>query len=619
MYSKLEQALSQVEKPGRYVNNEYNSVHKDWQQCAVKMVFGFPDLYEIGMSHLGLQILYGLVNSQDTMLMERVFAPWVDMEARMRQEDIPLCSLESKRHVGEFDVLGFTLQYELSFTNILNMLDLVGMPLYASERDSAEPLVIAGGPCAFNPEPLAPFFDCFLLGDGEEVLLEFLQLLEEHKEKNQGRILKQEFLLQAVQLKGVYVPSCYNFEYATDGTVDRVEVTAPAPERISKRVVRNFEEAPFPLEPIVPNMEPVHDRIMLEVARGCTRGCRFCQAGIIYRPVRERSKENLMQQAEALVKSTGHSEISLVSLSTADYSSVVPLARDLADKLSEKRVSLSLPSLRVDKFSVDLATEIQKVRKSTLTFAPEAGTQRLRDVINKGVTEENVMDAVSSAFAAGWEKIKLYFMIGLPSETYEDLDGIVNLAEKVFAAGREIKGTKGGHRVSVTVSVSSFVPKAHTPFQWCPQDTMETLRDKQYYLKDKLKGKKGITLNWHDAQQSVLEAVFARGNRELAPLLELAWSKGCRFDSWSDRFQPHLWQEAFEELGFDYFPRVHASLKRESVLPWDHIDTGVTKDFLLQEYAKALEGKLTLDCRQNSCSACGVCPGLEVSMELKGE
>lgn len=619
MYNKLEQALSLVEKPGRYVNNEYSSVHKDWQQCIVKMVFAFPDLYEIGMSHLGLQILYGLVNAQDTMLMERVFALWVDMEARMRQEGIPLFSLESKRPLRDFDVLGFTLQYELSFTNILNMLDLAGIPLLASKRGPEEPLIIAGGPCVFNPEPLAPFFDCFLLGDGEEVLVEFLQLLEEHKKTNHGSILKQEFLLQAVQLEGVYVPSFYDFEYANDGTVDRVRVIEPAPERVKKRVVQNFENAPFPLNPIVPNMEPIHDRIMLEVARGCARGCRFCQAGIIYRPVREKSKESLIKQAEELAQSTGHSEISLVSLSTADYSSVEPLARELSDKLSPKGVSLSLPSLRVDKFSVDLATEIQRVRKSTLTFAPEAGTQRLRDVINKGVSEDDVMDAVSSAFAAGWEKIKLYFMIGLPTETYEDLDGISDLAEKVYKRGREIKGPKGGNRVAVTVSVSSFVPKAHTPFQWCPQDTVETLKDKQYYLKDKLKGKRGIVLNWHDAQQSLLEAVFARGNRELAPVLELAWSKGCRFDSWSDCFQPDLWQEAFEELGFKYSSRIHSVLDRDSVLAWDHIDTGVTKRFLLNEFEKALEGKLTLDCRQNTCSGCGVCSGLEAALELKGE
>ncbi len=619
MYSKLEEVLSQVEKPGRYVNNEYNSVHKDWQQCNVRMAFAFPDLYEIGMSHLGLQILYGLVNSRETMVMERAFAPWVDMEARMRQDGIPLWSLESKRPLRDFDVLGFTLQYELSFTNILNMLDLAGLSLTASERDPGDPLVIAGGPCAYNPEPLAPFIDCFLLGDGEEVLLEFLELVEEHKKINHGRVLKQEFLLQAVQLKGVYVPSFYDFKYTADGTVDSVQVTAPAPDRISKRVVQNFEEVPFPLQPIVPNMEPVHDRIMLEVARGCARGCRFCQAGIIYRPVRERSKETLCLQAEQLAEATGHSEISLVSLSTADYSSVVPLARDLADKLSEKRVSLSLPSLRVDKFSVDLAAEIQKVRKSTLTFAPEAGTQRLRDVINKGVTEENIMEAVTSAFAAGWEKIKLYFMIGLPTETYEDLDGIADLAVKVFTSGREVKGQRGGHRVAVTVSVSSFVPKAHTPFQWCSQDTMEVLRDKQYYLKDKLKGKRGISLNWHDAQQSVLEAVFARGNRELASVLELAWAKGCRFDSWSECFRSNLWQQTFEELDFDYVPRVHALLNQDSVLAWDHIDTGVRKEFLLQEYHNALEEKLTLDCRQNTCSGCGVCPGLEVSMELKGE
>lgn len=618
LHTKLERILPLVEKPARYVDNEYNIVHKPWDECAVKMVFAFPDIYEIGMSHLGLQILYGCVNRQDNMLMERTFSPWGDMEAEMRKEGIPLFSMESRRPLKDFDVVGFTLQYELSFTNILNMLDLAGIPLYASERGQEDPLVIGGGPCAFNPEPLAPFFDFFLIGDGEEGLIRILELLAEHKQRNDNKIIRRDFYNEVIEITGVYVPFFYTFKYGFDGTVLDKKVISPAPSRVKKSVLRDFEQAYYPENPIVPNMEIVHDRIMLEVARGCARGCRFCQAGIIYRPVREKGKDVLIRQAENLVGSTGHSEISLVSLSTADYSSVVPLMGELAAEMSSRGVSLSLPSLRVDKFSVDLASEIQKVRKSTLTFAPEAGTQRLRDVINKGVTEGNVLAAAASAFEAGWDKIKLYFMIGLPTETYEDLDGIAELALKVLEQGREIKGPKGKGRINVTVSVSSFVPKAHTPFQWCPQDTGQVIREKQTYLKDKFASFRGINFNWHDAGQSFLEAVFARGNRELAPVLKEAWIKGCRFDSWSDRFHPGLWQEAFRELGYDPFHKVNCPLDTKKVLAWEHIDPGVSGDFLLKEYEKALQGQLTPDCRGGKCSRCGVCGSLEASMELKG-
>lgn len=619
LQTKLEQILPLVEKPARYVNHEYNSVHKVWDECDTRMVFAFPDIYEIGMSHLGLQILYGVVNSQEGMLMERTFAPWVDMEERMRRESIPLFSLESKRPVKEFDIVGFTLQYELSFTNILNMLDLAGIPLYGADRGSEDPIVIGGGPCAFNPEPLAPFFDCFLIGDGEEGLIEVLKLLRENKGRNKGRIGRRDLLLRLLEVPGIYVPSFYNFEYAGDGTVLEGGAVHPAPSRIKKRVVTDFEHCYYPEQPIVPNLQPVHDRIMLEVARGCARGCRFCQAGVIYRPVREKSKEALLHLAQRLAEATGHSEISLVSLSTADYSSIVSLAGELAAKMSSQGVSLSLPSLRVDKFSVDLADQIQKVRKSTLTFAPEAGTQRLRDVINKGVTEEDVMAAVSSAFSAGWEQVKLYFMIGLPTETYEDLDGIIDLALRVLEKGREIKGPKRRNRVKVTVSVSSFVPKSHTAFQWCPQDTVELLRDKQHYLKDRVRNNRGIVLNWHDAQQSFLEAVFARGNRELAPVLELAWQMGCRFDSWSEHFHPELWLEALDKLGYDTFSKVNSPLRTGSRLAWEHIETGLSRKFLVAEYEKAMEGKLTSDCRQGKCTGCGVCGSLGVAMELKGE
>lgn len=617
LQNKLEKVLSLVEKPARYVNNEYNSVHKDWDKCPVRMVFAYPDVYEVGMSHLGLQILYGLINSQDGLLVERVFSPWEDMEEKMRQNGIPLFSLESRRPVREFDILGFTLQYELSFTNILNMLDLAGIPLNASERGPGDPLVIAGGPCAFNPEPLAPFIDFFLIGDAEEELINILNLLRQHKQPV-GEIKRKEFFSKILGIAGVYVPSFYRFRYAPDGTVLEKEVEPPAPRTIKKSVVADFEKVYYPEDPIVPNLETVHDRIMLEVARGCARGCRFCQAGVVYRPVREKGEDVLVGQAEKLAESTGHSEISLVSLSTADYSSVVPLAGKLAAKMSTKGVSLSLPSLRVDKFCVDLANEIQKVRKSTLTFAPEAGTQRLRNAINKGVTEEDIMAAVSAAFNAGWDKIKLYFMIGLPTETYEDLDGIAELALKVLETGREIKGRQGTGRIKVTVSVSSFVPKAHTPFQWCAQDPVEVLRNKQAYLRDKLRRTSKVSLSWHDANQSFVEAVFAMGNRELAPVLREAWNKGCRFDSWSDYFNPQLWWDAFSSVGYDPH-RVNSPLNPESTLPWDHVQTGVRKEFFLQEYDKALQGQLTADCRLNKCSSCGICSDLGAAMELKGD
>ncbi len=618
LQKKLEELLPLVEKPARYVDHEWNSVHKDWDACPLRMVFAFPDIYEIGMSHLGLQILYGLVNSKEGLLMERAFAPWIDMEEKMRQENISLYSLESGRPLKDFDVVGFTLQYELSYTNILNMLDLAGIPLYSRDRGAQDPLVIAGGPCAFNPEPLAPFIDFLLIGDGEESLPEVLELLKEHKSRHNDQLVREEFFPEIAGLRGVYIPSYYVFDYRDDGTVSRKEIIGPAPSRIKKRVVRDFEQAYYPDKPIVPNMETVHDRIMLEVARGCARGCRFCQAGIIYRPVREKGQQVLVKQAQELAASTGHSEISLVSLSTADYSQVVPLAKELAEKMTGQGVSLSLPSLRVDKFCVDLANELQKVRKSTLTFAPEAGTQRLRDVINKGVTEEHLMEAVSSAFAAGWDQIKLYFMIGLPTETTADLDGIADLAFKVLEQGRQIKGRSGKGRVRVTVSVSSFVPKAHTPFQWVAQDTVRELKAKQAYLREKLRHG-SLRFNYHDAQQSFLEAVFSKGSRELAPVLEAAWRKGCRFDSWTEQFRPVQWQEAFEECGYDATLKVNSALKPEDTLPWEHIETGISRSFLVEEFNKAVRGELTGDCRSSECTGCGICGSLEAGMEIKGE
>ncbi|NLK01310.1 MAG: TIGR03960 family B12-binding radical SAM protein, partial [Clostridia bacterium] len=471
-------------------------------------------------------------------------------------------------------------------------------------------------PCASNPEPLAPFVDMFLIGDGEEILPQILELIKDHKRANEGKPERNKILANALDFEGVYVPGLYNFEYHSNGTVKNKSVYSPAPTKIVTNVVKDLDESYFPERPIVPGLNVIHDRMMLEVSRGCSRGCRFCQAGAIYRPVRERSPEVLVRQAENLVNNCGHSEISLSSLSTADYSHIGELATGLASKLSPRNTSISLPSLRVDRFSVDLAQEIQKIRKSTLTFAPEAGTQRLRDVINKGVTEENIMDAASSAFKAGWDRLKLYFMIGLPTETEEDLQGIVELAQKILHMGREIRSPSGRGRVKLTVSASSFVPKPHTPFQWVGQDTVDVLKQKQDYLRGKLG--RGIQFSWHDAGQSSIEAAISKGNRNLADVIEGAWSKGCKFDGWDEHFNLEIWQETFKELEYDPSPYTNVGLDLDAVLPWDHLNIGVKKEYLKKEYHRAFKGKLTPDCRWAHCTQCGICSNLKVSKNIKG-
>ncbi len=612
MNPKIERVLSRVQKPARYAGGEWNAVLKNWEQTPVKIAFAFPDVYEVGMSHLGLQILYHLVNERDDALMERVFAPWPDMEKEMRQHRIPLFSLESQRTVGDFDLLAFTLQYEMTFTNVLNMLDLAGLPLRAQERSAQHPLVIAGGPCAYNPEPLADFVDLFVIGEGEEVFPEIIDLVKNYQ-KHRDR---EKFLLQAAGIGGVYVPSLYLVEYKPDGKIASIKPSREGvPERVTKRVVKNFDAAPFPDKLVVPSTEVVHDRIMLEVMRGCTRGCRFCQAGNIYRPVREKRPETLLEQARELVKSTGYEEISLVSLSTADYSQVARLVGELLDEFAAQRINISLPSLRVDAFSVALAQEVSRVRKAGLTFAPEAGTQRLRNVINKGVGEEDLLRAVQSAFAAGWSAVKLYFMIGLPTETRADVEGIARLARQVLETGKRLGVPRG--KLAVTVSVSCFVPKSHTPFQWEPQDTQEELNEKQALLKNLLKTK-GIIFRWHDSRQSFLEAVLARGDRRLAAALEEAWRLGCRFDGWSECFRFDLWREAFRRTGI--VPEWYAYQKYDydDILPWEHISAGVSKKYLIDEHQRALKGILTGDCREGKCSGCGLCVTLEIAPELSG-
>jgi radical SAM family uncharacterized protein len=613
--------LPLVEKPARYLGTEWNRVKKEWDQGKVKMAFAFPDVYEIGMSHLGLKILYGLVNREEDYLMERVFAPWTDMEQLMRAKKIPLFSLESCRSLRDFDLVGFTLQYEMSYTNILNMLDLAEIPVKATERDNSYPLVIAGGPCAYNPEPLAPFIDLFVIGESEELLLELLSLVKRHKNERQGKLDKATLFEELVGLQGVYIPSYYRVDYSLVGGITQIATNHPkAPLPVTKRIIRDLDQVYFPDKPIVPFMEVVHDRVMLEVLRGCARGCRFCQAGMVYRPVREKSPETLYRQAKDQVRETGYDEISLTSLSTSDYTCVEPMLIKLLDEYEGQQVGVSLPSLRVDSFSVGLAEQVQRVRKSGLTFAPEAGTQRLRDVINKGVTEENLVATVTAAFRAGWTRVKLYFMIGLPTETFDDLDGIIELAYRVVAIGREETKKAGIKKpVSVTVSASSFVPKAHTPFQWEPQDELALLKEKQGYLKSKLRHKQ-ISFNWHETELSFVEAVFARGDRLVAETLYQAFKKGCKFDGWGDYFSYHTWMDAFKETEINPEAYANKRLAPDSVLPWDHIQAGLKKEFLLEEYRRAVGVVITDDCRFAGCTDCGVCPSLKTkNMLTKGE
>lgn len=613
-----ENILPKVEKPLRYLGDEWNVVKKPWEDVRLRTVFAFPDIYEVGMSHLGLSIIYNVVNEEPDLLMERVFAPWVDMEEQLKDHNLPLFSLESYKPLSEFDVIGFTLQYEMSFSNILNMLALGRVPLKSAERDDSQPLVIAGGPCAYNPEPLADFIDAFILGEGEEVTIEVFKVIAKNKEE--GNFSREKTLEELAQIKGIYIPKFYSVDYLPDGKIKDISPNTPlASARIAKRVMKNLDEAYFPTKPIVPYLEVVHDRVMLEVLRGCTRGCRFCQAGMLYRPVRERSPEVLKEQAAELLKNTGHNELSLTSLSTSDYTCVEPLIKELLDKYENEGIGVSLPSLRVDSFSMGLAQQVQRVRKSSLTFAPEAGTQRLRDVINKGVTEENLMKVARHAFENGWSQIKLYFMIGLPTEINEDLDGIADLAYKVLNLGDEIRkdNSARGPQPKVTISVAGFVPKAHTPFQWVPQVDLEELKEKQQYLKSKIRNRR-ITYNYHDAQLSFVEAVFAKGDRRLGEALYKAWEKGCKFDGWSQHFQYETWLAAIAEVGLDAQWYAYRTLSYEDILPWEHIDIGVKKQFLSKEHQKAMEIAATGDCRFENCTVCGICQDFDVALDLKG-
>ncbi len=605
--TSLERILSRVERPARYVGGEFNAVVKDWDKTPVRIAFAFPDVYEVGMSHLGLHILYHVVNSREDALMERVFAPWTDMEREMRREGLSLFSLESHRSLADFDVLAFTLQYELSYTNVLNMLDLAGLPTAAHDRRAGMPLVVAGGPCAFNPEPLAPFLDAVFLGEGEEGLHDLVEVVKKH---GRTRSSRAELLRALAGIPGVYVPCLYRAEYASDGTLAGVRpVVSGIPERVRKRVVQDLDQAAYPTKPIVPYLEAVHDRAMLEVFRGCTRGCRFCQAGAIYRPVREKNPGILLAQAAELLKNTGYDELSLTSLSTTDYSRIGELVGALVDRHQGEQVNVSLPSLRVDAFAVELARAVQAVRKSGLTFAPEAGSQRLRDVINKQVTDEDLLQAVGAAFAAGWHRVKLYFMLGLPTETLDDIAGIARLARRVLERGRECGVARG--RLNVTVSTSSFVPKPHTPFQWEAQTPLPELRERQAFLQGALRGK-NLVYRGHEPETSFLEAVFARGDRRLGAVLTRALELGCRMDGWRECFRFDLWQRAFSETGLDPGAYANRTYRYTDVLPWDHLDTGVDREYLAAEHQRALTGETTPDCRGQECAGCGLCPGLAV-------
>lgn len=601
MYSKdVEKILLKVQKPGRYTGGELNSVIKDKSKVDIRFAFCFPDTYEIGMSHLGMKILYSQFNSYDHIWCERVFAPWIDMEALMRERNIPLYALESGDPLTEFDFIGFTLQYELSYTNVLNMLSLAGIPLLSKDRKDLNNIVVAGGTCTSNPEPLADFIDLFFIGEGEEVDLEVIELYRQCKKNGKT---KDEFLLLASKIEGVYVPSLYDVEYNSDGTIKAFIAKDGAPETVNKRIIMKMDEAFYPDTFVVPLVEIVHDRAVSEIFRGCIRGCRFCQAGFLNRPVREKSKETILSQCKTLCDNTGYDEISLSSLSSSDYNDIVGLLTCLTEWSDKAGVSLSLPSLRVDGFTDDIMSKIKTVRKSGLTFAPEAGTQRLRDAINKNVREDELLSTCHVAFSGGWTNVKLYFMIGLPTETMEDVEGIAKLGQAVVNEYYRCENRAKGRSVNVTVSASSFVPKPHTPFQWEAQDSIEQILSKQKHLKESITTKK-ISFNYHDAKTSYLEGVFARGDRKLCKVMLKAAERGFRFDGWNDCFDFDAWMDVFKECGID--PDFYTSRKRsfDEILPWDFLNYGVSKKFLESECSKAYNSEVTPNCREK-CSNCG--------------
>ena len=593
--------LYKVEKPSRYVGGELNQVVKNPKEVDIRFAFCFPDVYEVGMSHLGTRILYHTINERKDTYCERVFAPWPDMEAQLRENGIPLMSLETKDPLTEFDILGFTLQYEMSYTNILNMLDMAGITYRASERGEDEPIIMAGGPCAYNPEPLYDIVDFFEIGEGEEIMNDVLDVYTKYK--GQGK--KKEFLREIAKIEGVYVPSLYDVTYNEDGTIKEFKPKFDdVPAKVKKRIINNFDKVDFPLDMIVPYSEIVHDRVVLETSRGCTNGCRFCQAGMIYRPVREKTTNTLLDQARKMIDASGYQEVSLASLSICDYSDIQNLVSSLILEHGGKNVGVALPSIRVDAFSVDLIKEIQKVRKTGLTFAPEAGSQRMRDIINKGLTEERILEATKSAFESGWSTIKLYFILGLPYEEIEDAAGIGELAEKMAAVYYGIPKEKRAKGLKITVSTSILVPKPFTPFQWAPMARPEEVWNKIDAVKGAIKTR-AINYNYHEQKTSFMEAVFARGDRRTCELLIKAFEKGARFDGWSEYFNYELWLEAMKECNIDEDFYVYRDRSYDEILPWDFIDIGVNRIYLEVENEKAKKAELTQNCRKG-CTGCGI-------------
>ena len=599
---KIESILPLVQKPARYTGGELNSVVKNKENIDLRFAFCFPDTYEIGMSHLGMKILYSLINSRDNYWCERVFAPDTDMEEIMRERGIPLFALESRDALADFDAIGFTLQYELCYTNVLNMLDLAGIPLRSANRgDSLDtPIIVAGGPCVCNPEPLADFIDVFEIGEGEEVMLEFLDLLNEYK--NSGKT-RSEFLIAASKIEGIYVPSLYDIEYNEDGTIKSITAKNGAPDKINKRVVADLDAVFYPDKFVVPFVEVVHDRVVHEIFRGCIRGCRFCQAGFWYRPIREKSVDTISKQSQKLACTSGYDELSLCSLSSSDYTKITELLEELLGWAVPQKINVALPSLRIDNFSDELKEKLSLVRRSGLTFAAEAGTQRLRDVINKNISEEEILETCRKAFVGGWTAVKLYFMIGLPTETDDDVIGINQLSQKVVNEFYNNPDKPKGKGVNVSAGVSSFVPKPCTPFQWEPQDTREELKRNQQLLLETCTSKK-ITFRFHNTDLTFLEGVFARGDRKLCDVIETAYRNGCTFDSWDDKFKFDTWMNAFETCGVS--TEFYANRRRsyDEILPWDHINSGVKKSFLISENEKAKKAETTGHCRQQ-CAGCG--------------
>jgi radical SAM family uncharacterized protein len=597
----FEEILKNVEKPGRYIGKEYNEIIKSGNDKMVKIALAFPDLYEIGMSYLGFKILYDIINSRDDALAERVFSPYRDMEDLMFKKKIPLFSLENYRPFSDFDIIGFSLQHELCFTNVLHMLKLGDIELHAARRDEKAPLVIAGGPSAFNPEPLADFIDIFVLGDGEEIIQEIIDIYKSWSIDGKSR--EKEILLKRLdKLTGIYVPAFYEVIYFKDGTIKSFQPKGKEiKQKIKKRIKLDLDCNHYPVSPIVPNIDIVHDRITLEIFRGCTRGCRFCQAGMIYRPVRERTEQKLMEIAEKSLANTGYEEISLSSLSSSDYSKIDSLIEKLVNKHCEQGVGVSLPSLRIDGFSVQLARQSQRVRKTGLTFAPEVGTNRMSKTVNKNVTENDLYQTVQYALQEGWKRVKLYFMIGLPTETWEDIEGIIGMIKRVESIGKRLAGKK----FSLNISLNAFVPKAHTPFQWVGQEEEKLLLEKYNYVAKRIRSK-NISYSYPDTKLSILEAVFARGDRKLCQVLEEAYKMGCKFDSWREYFDYNVWEKAFRKCNLDISFYTNRERKKEENLPWDLIDCGVSKEFLWLEWQRALQGISIDDCRLSRCNNCGL-------------